>query len=349
MISTMLSGQVVLKNSSSADIRVSSINGAAFAEVESGKSATIPFLSETSGITKAKIEHYTYAPVAGFQWVNDGAILFAVVNGVATFSSPKQRQPNIATINQNVGNGLGTAVVVNQSAGKISTEKSSMVKAVVVTPPAPKWFSTATFVVKNETGRTITGYSEPFLGLCLATGKSTKKTITCPTGNIQAAFSCDDPDKTATGRNRTWAVLDKAIVEGCDTLIIYGQNLLAANTGVLKSKRFVNKTNLSYLKVNGGVTATTNSPATPAATTSSPTVSNSTPATTPVVTISQNSSQRLNFNLGWNVMALQYKDENGYPKQAVLLFLVTEGQKNIYLTQKSGKNNSLSEKDLEIK
>jgi hypothetical protein len=241
-------------------------------------------------------------------------------------------------------------VVVGQnSATNIPAKQTTMKTAVVVTPPAPKWFSTATFVVKNETGQTITGYSEPFMGLCLAAGKSTKKTVTCQTGNIQAAFSCDDDDKTATGRNRTWAVLDKAIVEGCDTLIIYGQNLLAANTGVLKSKRFVNKTNLSYLKVNGGVTATTNSPATPAATTSSPTVSNSTPATTPVVTISENSSQRLNFNLGWNVMALQYKDENGYPKQAVLLFLVTEGQKNIYLTQKSGKNNSLSEKDLEIK
>ena len=53
--------------------------------------------------------------------------------------------------------------------------------------------------------------------------------------------------------------------------------------------------------------------------------------------------------LGWNVLTCQYLDENGLPRQVVLLFMVTKDQKTVTLSKRSGAGTSVSDKDLVIK
>ena len=310
--------QISVKNASQTNIRVYSTDGLQSVNVPMGTTASVPFLQEASGITACKISHSAYKPGSGFVWTSDGEFTLAVKNGQAVFSSTKQKA---ATVTENQTGKKAKNLKV-KFPGEPEPEK------VVKSDASKGWFTETTFTVQNLCSVTITGYSDPFLGMCLKSKQITTKKITTNTGNLQAAFGYDlDPDSIATGKNRKWAVLDKAVYEGMDTLKIYNDNLVLANTGIKVTKIFRNRTNLGYLIVNDEFAY----------------------GKKKVKTISPNSNQKVEFYLGWNVMALQYKDENGYPKQAVLLFLVTEQAGVVNLTQKSGKGDTLSSDKLEIK
>lgn len=312
--------QISVKNASQTNIRVYSVEGLQSVNVPIGTTASVPFLKEANGITVCKISHSTYKPGSGFVWTSDGEFTLSIKNGQATFSNAKQKA------GQAVAPGAETGKKARNLKVKFPGEPEP--EKVVKGDVSKEWFSSTTFTVKNLCTVTIIGCSDPFTGLCLKANQATTKQITLPTGNMQAAFGYDeDPDSIATGRNRKWAVLDKAIPEGMDTLKIYNSNLVLANTGTKVTKIFRNRTNLGYLIVND----------------------NFTNGKRPVKTISPGGNQKVDFYLGWNVMAVQYKDENGYPKQAVLLFLVTEQAGVVNLTQKSGKGDSISENKLEIR
>lgn len=309
MIATAVSAQVEIKNASQLRIKVSSTDGLNSLVVNPGQTATAAFLKESAGVSTAKIQHWAYAD-SKFSLVDDGQITFRVIKGKATFTGPGQEQ----------------AKPEEKSSTVIKTDKVSTSPASVPTSSS-QWFSHTTVVVENKCTKTITGYSDPFLGLCLEPKQVTKKSVTLPTGNVQAAFCYDeDVDSIATGKNRKWAVLDKAIPEGLDTLKIYNSNLTNANTGVKITKLFRNLTSIGYMVINDDFTY----------------------GKKVVKTISPNSSQKIEFFPGWNVMVLQYKDQNGYPRQAVLLFMVTEKGWVVNLNKKFGKENTINEKDLQI-
>lgn len=307
MISIAVSAQINIKNASGLKIKILSTDGLNSLVINPGQTASATFLKESGGVTTAKVQHWTYAD-SKFSLVDDGSITFKVTNGKAVFTGPGQEQAQ-----------------AKESKVPVTTEKTD--KSLVTPQSSGAWFSHATVLVQNKCTKTITGYSDPFLGLCLESKQTTQKAITLPTGNIQAAFCYDeDVDSIATGKNRKWAVLDKAIPEGLDTLKIYNSNLTNANTGTKITKLFRNATNIGYMIINDDFTFGKKS----------------------IKTISPNSSQKIEFFPGWNVMVLQYKDQNGYPRQAVLLFMVTEKGWVINLTKKFGKENTISEKDLQI-
>lgn len=309
MIAIVASAQVDIKNSWSSRIKIMSVDGLNSLVINPGQSVTANFLRESAGVVTAKVQHWAYAN-SKFTVVDDGLIAFKVIKGKATFTGPGQEQAK-----------------PNENKVLVTTDND---KPAVVPQPSGQWFSHTTVVVENKCTKTITGYSEPFLGLCLEPKQVTKKTISLPTGNLQAAFCYDeDVDSIATGKNRKWAVLDKAIPEGLDSLKIYNSNLVLANSGKTISKIFRNQTSLGYMIMNEDFKPSKNSKNT-------------------IKTISPNSSQRMEFYPGWNVMAVQYKDQNGYPRQAVLLFMVTEKKGVVKLTRKFGKENTISEKDLQI-
>jgi len=46
-----------------------------------------------------------------------------------------------------------------------------------------------------------------------------------------------------------------------------------------------------------------------------------------VVVAANSTSAKLSLHPGWNFMTIQYKDENGWPTQAVLILLVSESDR----------------------
>ncbi|MHB8903512.1 MAG: hypothetical protein ACYC40_00175 [Patescibacteria group bacterium] len=300
-------GQISLQNAYSKNIRVYSLDGLQSVNVPIGVTASVPFLQEANGVTVCKISHSDYKPGSNFVWTDDGEFTLAVSRGKAIFSNLKQKQAQPQSATPESGKKIGNLRVVFP--GQAEPEK-------VASNNQKNWFSSVDFIVQNLCSVTFTGYSDPFLGLCLKANQATTKRVTTQTGNLQAAFGYDlDPDSTATGKNRKWAVLDKAIPEGTDTLKIYNSNLVLANTGIKAIKIFRNRVNEGYLIVNDDFSF----------------------GKKKVKTISPMSTQKIEFYLGWNVLALQYKDKNGYPKQEVLLLLVTEGGGVINLTRNGDK------------
>lgn len=312
--------QVNFKNASKANIKVSSIDGLNSVDVWVGRTVSIPFLKENNGVISAKISHSTYKPGASYIYIDDGVMTFSVKDGVATFSSPGQKQAS-----QTIPKGEDKK---SKSAGDIVPIKAQPAQPTNSDLESPFKNEQATFVIKNCCEKTITGYSGLLDGMCLKPDSTTSKEVTAFTGLIQSAIGYDnDSDTTATGANQKFAVLYKSIPEGLDTLFIYSKNLVLVNTGELVTKVFKNKTGLAYL--------ITNSPSTNSKKKSDR-------------TIAPNYHRKIKLYLGWNVLTLQYLDEEGLPRQAALLFMVTKDQGTVTLTKKSGTGVSVSDRDLKI-
>lgn len=325
LISIVSFGQIQLKNASSAKIKVLSLDGLNVAEIPAGQISSIAFLSESNGTVKAKIMHSAYQPGNGFNYIDDGEFILPMRNGIAIFSNPKQRQAGISTTSKKLEQRKTVTEKKEQP-----VEKKFVGLAKTKSELSPFINSNVTFFIKNCCTMTITGYSGLLDGLCLKTKKTSKTKVTSPTGPIQAAIGYDtDPDEKATGANQKWAVLYKSISEGLDTLKIYNENLVLVNTGIQVEKVLNNRTNLGYLIIN------------------SPQIASSAKSDVDK-TIAPSSSRKIKFYLGWNVMVVQYKDEDGLPRQAVLLFMVTKDQKSVNLTKKSGGGDSISADQLKI-
>lgn len=328
LVSVMAFSQVEFKNSYTDKIIVTSLDGLNSVEIFPKETASTPFLKEVNGIVRAKIQRYSYRPGAGFAYINDGEFTLAVKNGVAVFNDPKQKQASSvsALSDKKLRWKTGTPLIQPAQTAKKATEFSGS-RPQEVSPFAGM---TSTFVVQNCCTMTITGYSGLLDGLCLKTKQTAKISVTAKTGLIQSAIGYDtDSDKVATGKNQKWAVLYKSIPEGLDTLKIYNENLVLVNTGVQVVKPFRNKTPLGYLITNGED---------PGKNTGK--VSD--------LTVAPISIRKMKFYLGWNVKVFQYLDENGLPRQAALLFMVTKDQRMVTLSKKSGTGNSISDKELKI-
>lgn len=333
MTSISVFGQIQFNNNLSDKIKVTSLlDKTKMVEIAPRQSATVPFLKEENGVITANIQHWKYKPGQSFVYVDDGNFTLSVLNGQATVKSLSQKRATPTNPGSTTKQGKSSA-----SVSKTISDETAKKPVQSDDTSNGTWSSTANFVVQNLCTKTITGYSGDFLGLCLKPKKVSGEKITHRTGNLQAAFGYDeDIDSIATGKNRKWAVLDKSVTEGMDTLKIYNSNLVLANTGQIVSTNFRNQTSLGYLIMNDNFT-TGRIPSNGDVTKNKP-----------VKTISPRSNQRINFFLGWNVMCLQYKDERGFPKQAVILFLVTEGQKDVKLMQSSTTGASINENELKI-
>ena len=310
MISIVALAQVKVENASSANIRVSSIDEKKSIEIAINNSAIASFLDVENGVTRAKIEHKEFKPGKGFAYVKDGEFVLAVEDNKAIFSRPNQKQakPKQSQPDQNALKKQNEEQQKNQT--KNSSDKGNEAKK---TTEPEKNLKTANFKVKNTFTKTITYHSEPFNGLCLKENATSTEDYETPTGNLQILISYDeDADSIATGKNRKWIVLDRSIPEGMTLLSISNSNWTLPNSGLTARKTLENETKRGFSLNNDEFKN----------------------GEYVVKTISPNSDQKIDFFFGWNVFSLQYKGENGFPVQAIIMFLVTEPGGKLKLTEK---------------
>lgn len=314
--------QIEFKNSSSADIKVTSIDGLNTVEVASGQTAFISFLKEVGNIVKAKIQHSSYQLGNTFIWVSDGEMSFVVQKGVAVFKSPGQKQASVVTGSEKFSKKWKAAPV---PAAPAATEKKFVPSANALEP-----IKVVSFIVKNCGTVTMTGYGI-FRGVCLKAGKATSTKITAPMGLIQGAFGYDtDNDSIATGANLKWGVLNKAITENMDTLRIFNENLKMSHTGELVTKKLKNKTNIGFQIISIGEDNNSKNIGNNA--------QNKSNAKKPK-TISPNKIEKYQLYTGLNVIVVQYLDNKGLPVNAPLTCMVTKDAKMIYLQLKESKES----------
>lgn len=338
MISLGTSAQVKVKNGSNANISISDPLSKKSVKIPINNLALISFLKNENGTVRARISHSTYKPGKGFIDIDDGEFVLLVNNGVAVFSNAKHGK--IVSLARNSKSGKSN---VGFSSNSLMTTSSSDIYTVgsdittqsgnnyIATQSGNNYIATqsgksygalpmATFQVKNRCSKTITGNTPPFTGLCLKAEQTGDREYTVPTGNIQACFSFDnDPDSTATGKNRKWAVLDKSVPEGTTLFEITDENLVFSNTGIPVSKKLENTTSRGFLIVNDDFRN----------------------GDYQIKTVTPKSTQKIDFFLGWNVMALQFKGDDDLIHQTVIMFLVVEQGGTLRLTEKAENGDSI--------
>lgn len=183
-----------------------------------------------------------------------------------------------------------------------------------------EWWSETTVVPSNETSYRITILTAPFKGLSLKSKQASKKAKTLPTGICEFVIYYDEEvDSISTGRVYNWAVFNKIVVEGQDTLKITDYDLRQVTIGKQINVPIVNKFE-SDLYITAGPNSGKVIPA--------------------------KGMTKLDLQVGWNVLSVQYL-KNGLPVQAIALFMANE-QKRSFSLSKGGNANSIDWKDMTI-
>lgn len=183
-----------------------------------------------------------------------------------------------------------------------------------------EWWSETTVVPSNETDFRLTVLTAPFKGLSLKSKQASKKSKTLNTGVCEFVIYYDEEvDSVSTGRVYNWAVFNKIITEGQDTLKITNYDLRQTTTGKAINAPIINKFQSDLV-----ITAGPNSGK----------------------VIPSKGMVKLDLMVGWNVLSVQYI-KNGLPVQAIALFMVSEKKKAFSLEKGKG-ITSIDFKDLTV-
>lgn len=182
---------------------------------------------------------------------------------------------------------------------KTEKSKDSEKKAVTTTSYPVNtggWWSSVDITPKNESDYRFTVLANPFRGLALASGQASSRSANIQTGPLTFPVYFDpEEDETSTGRKYRWAVVSKIVAEGQDTLRITNNDLKNISTGEEIKKAVKNNLPIDFYIVDG------------------PNLG---------IVIPADRMVQLDLMVGWNVVPVQYKDEQGRPTQAVLLLMI---------------------------
>ena len=179
---------------------------------------------------------------------------------------------------------------------KSKVKEKSSVSATAYPSNTGSWWSNVDITPKNESDYRFTVLANPFRGLALASGQASSRSANIQTGPLTFPVYFDpEEDKTSTGRKYRWAVVSKIIAEGQDTLRITNNDLKNISTGEEIKKAVKNNLPIDFYIVDG------------------PNLGTVIPADRMV---------QLDLMVGWNVVPVQYKDDQGRPTQAVLLLMI---------------------------
>ena len=174
-------------------------------------------------------------------------------------------------------------------------------------------------IPKNESSVRILVLGEPFKGLALESEQYSEKRVRLNTGKYTFPVYYDlEPDSVSTGRKFRWAVVSKIVVEKQDTFKITDYDLREVSTGTPIEKVVKNNLPIDFLIVSGRNSGEV---------------------------IPANSIYKLKMQVGWNVIPVQYLNENNLPVQAVLLLMANNLKRLIFADNKSGDNDTSIEPD----
>ncbi len=198
-------------------------------------------------------------------------------------------------------------------------EKPAIKEVVNIKETSGDWWSTTTVVPVNESSHRFMIPAYPFRGLSLRPGQSSEKSTTLKTGEYVFPVYYDaDEDSTSTGRNYKWTVMDKIITEGQEKVIFSDKDFTEIQSGKTIKKPLRN--NLSVdIYVVGGIHQGR--------------------------MISAKAYTKLKFMLGWNIIPVQYKNEDGLPVQAILLLMVNDIKRPLTADRKDGHRDLSIERD----
>jgi hypothetical protein len=175
------------------------------------------------------------------------------------------------------------------------------------------WAKT-TVVPKNESSVRILVLAPPFKGLALEEDQHSEKKVSLSTGEYTFPVYYDpEPDSISTGRKFRWAVVSQIVVENQDTFRITNHDLREVSSGVRIEKMVKNNLPIDFLIVAGENRGRV---------------------------IPANNVYKLNMRVGWNVIPVQYLNENNLPVQAVLLLMANDLKKPLFADRKSGENTT---------
>jgi hypothetical protein len=181
------------------------------------------------------------------------------------------------------------------------------------------WAKT-TLILTNLSDWRINILGQPFEGAALKSKQTSQKSVTLKTGEyVFPVYYDSEKDSTSTGRQYKWAVVDKIVVEGQDTFKIRNEDLQEMAIGAVIKRSLRNNLPIDFLIMAG-------------------------PNRGKVIA-AKTSSDKLTLNVGWNVIPVQYKDDNGLPVQAVLLLMVSETAR-LSAGEKSGKEVTIERNNI---
>lgn len=181
------------------------------------------------------------------------------------------------------------------------------------------YWAKTTVVPKNESSVRILVLGQPFKGLALEADQASNKKVVLNTGKYTFPVYYDpEPDSVSTGRKFRWAVISKIVVEEQDTFKITNYDLQTVSNGVEIEKIVKNNLPINLVIVNGENRGEV---------------------------IPANGVYKLKMRVGWNVIPVQYLNENNLPVQAVLLLMANNLKKPIFADRKSDENTPSIEPD----
>ncbi len=174
-------------------------------------------------------------------------------------------------------------------------------------------------VPKNESSVRILVLGAPFKGLALESEQYSEKKVLLNTGKYTFPVYYDlEPDSVSTGRKFRWAVVSKIVVEKQDTFKITDYDLREVSTGTIIEKVVKNNLPIDFLIVSGRNDGEV---------------------------IPANSLYKLEMQVGWNVIPVQYLNEENLPVQAVLLLMANNLKRPLFADRKNGDNVTSIEPD----
>ena len=150
--------------------------------------------------------------------------------------------------------------------------------------------------------------SEPFKGLALKPGQISVRTAKLQTGTIVFPVFLASNDSTRSGEQFAWALVNKIVTEGDTTFEFLPEDIMKANSGDIVKKIIVSKLQNPFI-ISGGKSRGT--------------------------VIATDSPQKLELYVGWNILPIQYKDQNGFPTEAILILLVDNRSRALMAREKN--------------
>jgi len=286
-------------NGTSEKLVVSDLKGLTEVVINARGSAVATFLP-SDGVAKFNLSRYE-----GFNKVNIGEATRVAKNGKIAIkdlslddgSAVEDEKPRTILGLKKESKTFGSARTVDTG-----TARSEIQNRQGVVPASG-------MVLSNQSSYRLTALDGIFKGAALASGQVSRINRSVPTGKLTFSVYFDpEEDSISSGRNHRWAVINKIIVEGQDSLNITDTDLTQVSSGEEIKKAVKNNFNIDFLIVAG----------------------NNAGEVVPARKMTQ-----LDLAIGWNYIPVEYMTKEGLPVRSILLLMVNASKKPIVINRRS--------------